>query len=72
LEAYPIDSLQNLPAGIGVCADDIVAGRLRRNLSGYNLRAYFNNMKKRIYDRIRRNIILRHFGGNPAFAPEED
>lgn len=23
---YPIDSLQNLPAGIGVCADDIVAG----------------------------------------------
>lgn len=23
---YPIDSLQNLPAGIGVCADDILAG----------------------------------------------
>lgn len=23
---YPIDALQNLPAGIGVCADDIVAG----------------------------------------------
>ncbi len=23
---YPIDSLQNLPAGIGVCADDFVAG----------------------------------------------
>ncbi|MBA2380120.1 MAG: phosphatidylglycerophosphatase A [Blastocatellia bacterium] len=23
---YPIDSLQNLPAGLGVCADDIVAG----------------------------------------------
>ena len=23
---YPIDSLQNLPAGIGVCADDMVAG----------------------------------------------
>lgn len=23
---YPIDSLQNLPAGIGVCADDLVAG----------------------------------------------
>lgn len=23
---YPIDSLQNLPLGIGVCADDIVAG----------------------------------------------
>jgi phosphatidylglycerophosphatase A len=23
---YPIDSLQNLPSGIGVCADDILAG----------------------------------------------
>lgn len=23
---YPIDSLQTLPAGVGVCADDIVAG----------------------------------------------
>ena len=23
---YPIDSLQNLPAGIGVCADDVLAG----------------------------------------------
>lgn len=23
---YPIDSLQNLPAGIGVCADDLLAG----------------------------------------------
>ncbi|MDQ3798754.1 MAG: phosphatidylglycerophosphatase A [Acidobacteriota bacterium] len=23
---YPIDSLQNLPAGLGVCADDILAG----------------------------------------------
>ncbi len=23
---YPIDDLQNLPAGIGVCADDILAG----------------------------------------------
>ena len=23
---YPIDALQNLPAGIGVCADDILAG----------------------------------------------
>lgn len=23
---YPIDSLQNLPTGIGVCADDILAG----------------------------------------------
>ncbi|HEV8591925.1 MAG TPA: phosphatidylglycerophosphatase A [Pyrinomonadaceae bacterium] len=23
---YPIDSLQNLPAGIGICADDILAG----------------------------------------------
>ena len=23
---YPVDSLQNLPAGIGVCADDILAG----------------------------------------------
>lgn len=23
---YPIDSLQSLPAGVGVCADDIVAG----------------------------------------------
>ena len=23
---YPIDSLQNVPAGIGVCADDILAG----------------------------------------------
>ena len=23
---YPIDSLENLPAGIGVCADDILAG----------------------------------------------
>lgn len=23
---YPIDSLQNLPAGVGVCADDILAG----------------------------------------------
>ena len=23
---YPIDSLQNLPGGIGVCADDILAG----------------------------------------------
>jgi phosphatidylglycerophosphatase A len=23
---YPIDYLQNLPAGIGVCADDILAG----------------------------------------------
>jgi phosphatidylglycerophosphatase A len=23
---YPIDSLQDLPAGIGVCADDILAG----------------------------------------------
>ena len=23
---FPIDSLQNLPGGIGVCADDIVAG----------------------------------------------
>jgi len=23
---YPIDSLQNLPAGIGVCADDMLAG----------------------------------------------
>jgi phosphatidylglycerophosphatase A len=23
---YPINSLQNLPAGIGVCADDILAG----------------------------------------------
>lgn len=23
---YPIDSLQDLPAGVGVCADDIVAG----------------------------------------------
>jgi phosphatidylglycerophosphatase A len=23
---YPMDSLQNLPAGIGVCADDILAG----------------------------------------------
>ncbi|NJM53917.1 MAG: phosphatidylglycerophosphatase A, partial [Blastocatellia bacterium] len=23
---YPIDSLQSLPAGIGVCADDILAG----------------------------------------------
>ena len=23
---YPVDSLQNLPAGIGVCADDLLAG----------------------------------------------
>ena len=23
---YPIDSLQHLPGGVGVCADDIVAG----------------------------------------------